>query len=142
VLLNPGNYGWFGETGFRSQIAALARLRAAELAVTVVMAGNTGPSAFYDPLGRTFGRFQGLDTTTDEPAGGVETTYRQGYAHATIRAAQGGTTVYARIGDAGWWLLALGSLLVALIRGRRTLPEKGIPGYTRVPGPGSHEGNG
>nr|MCH9684990.1 hypothetical protein [Deltaproteobacteria bacterium] len=30
VLLNPANYGWFGETTFRAQIRAVARLRSAE----------------------------------------------------------------------------------------------------------------
>src|SRR5204863_43474 len=52
VLLNAGNYGWFGDTGMPAQVLAMAKLRAAELNVTFVVAGNTGPTAIVDPAGR------------------------------------------------------------------------------------------
>lgn len=117
VLLNPGNYGWFGPTGFRSQIAALARLRAAELAVPVVMAGNTGPSAFYDPFGRPYGTFEPLAGGRPEPAGGPETTYRLGYAHARLRWDGRESTPYTTLGDLPWGLLGLLLVLAALLRG-------------------------
>ena len=119
VLLNPGNYGWFGPTSFRSQLAAFARLRAAELDVTVVVAGNTGPSAFYDPDGRPYGVFVGEDRMTPEPAGPVSTTYRPGFAHGALRIVRP-ATVYARLGDLPWYLSALLLVLTGLLRGRRS----------------------
>lgn len=114
VLLNAANYGWFGRTGFRSQIQSVARLRAAELGVTVAMAGNTGPTAFYDPLGRAYGRFTAVADATEAPVGGRETTFRQGWARAPVRLDEGAQTVYTRWGDAPWWALALLLLLLAL----------------------------
>lgn len=119
VLLNPGNYGWFGPTAFRSQLAAHARLRAAELAVTVVVAGNTGPSAFYDPMGRPYGTFVEDGATEGVPAGGLETTYLPGFAHAPLRTASE-TTLYTRLGDLPWYLLAALLALAGLVRGRRS----------------------
>ncbi|MDA1194984.1 MAG: apolipoprotein N-acyltransferase [Planctomycetota bacterium] len=119
VILNPGNYGWFGPTAFRSQLAAMARLRAAELAVTVVVAGNTGPTGFYDPLGRPYGRFQPEDEPADEAAGTVASTYRAGFAHAPLYR-PGAATVYSRLGDLGWAVAGLAFLAVALGCGRRS----------------------
>lgn len=126
VLLNPGNYGWFGPTAFRSQLAAFARLRAVELDVTVVVAGNTGPSGFYDPDGRPYGQFVGEDSGRPEAAGGVGTTYRPGFAHAPLRIVRA-PTVYARLGDLPWYLLALLLVLWALVRGRREIPTDHNP---------------
>ena len=119
MLLNPGNYGWFGPTSFRSQLAAFARLRAAELDVTVVVAGNTGPSGFYDPDGRPYGTFVSEDSPTPEPAGGLETTYRGGFAHAPLRISRP-PTPYTRLGDLPWYLSALVLVLAGLLRGRRS----------------------
>ncbi len=126
VLLNPGNYGWFGPTAFRSQLAAFARLRAAELDVTVVVAGNTGPSAFYDPDGRVYGRFVGERSPEGEPAGTLDTTYRPGFAHAPLRIARA-PTPYARLGDLPWYLLGLGLVLAGLVRGRKALAAGNKP---------------
>ena len=52
VLLNAANYAWYGDTQMPAQVMALGRLRAAELAVAVAIAGNTGPTAILDPAGR------------------------------------------------------------------------------------------
>jgi len=122
VLLNPGNYGWFGPTSFRSQVAAFARLRAAELAVTVVVAGNTGPSGFFDPDGRPYGRFQASDRPESEAAGGLETTYRAGFAHAPLRISRP-QTPYTTLGDLPWYLASAVFVLIALLRGRRRIPS-------------------
>ena len=126
VLLNPGNYGWFGPTAFRSQLAAFARLRAAELDVTVVVAGNTGPSAFYDPDGRVYGRFVGEGELQGGPAGGIPTTYRPGYAYGRLRIVRA-PTPYTRLGDLPWYLFGLGLVLAGLLRGPRRLPVDDNP---------------
>ncbi len=118
VLLNPGNYGWFGPTGFRAQIAAISRLRAAELAVTVVVAGNTGPTAFYDPLGRPYGRFQPADAAEAVPAGPISTTYVPGWAHAPLEI-RDYETRYTAWGDRPWYLLGLVLVLASILGGRR-----------------------
>lgn len=121
VLFNAANYGWFGQTSFRPQICAVAALRAAELGVTVVMAGNTGPSAFFDPVGAAYGRF--VEVALDaqgllDPAGGgrgrpVEalpgsdaTTFRTGYVLDQV-VADDTLTLYAGWGDWPWAALAL-----------------------------------
>ena len=128
VLLNAANYGWFGETGFRSQIQAIARLRAAELGMTVVMAGNTGPSAFFDPLGRTYGTFwtpesAGLRGEAGVPAGGLDTTHRPGWAVGPVHG-DPELTPYARVGDWPWLVCAL---LLAFWAGWRG-PRRGSMG--------------
>jgi len=127
VLLNAANYGWFGETGFRWQVAGLARLRAAELGVTVVMAGNTGPTAFYGPTGETYGRFRDPAEPEDEAAGAISTTYRRGWASARLRV-DAGETPYTRWGDLPWLLPLLGVLLGAWVRRDKGSPPVGVPG--------------
>jgi apolipoprotein N-acyltransferase len=52
VLLNAANYAWYGDTGMPAQVMALGRLRAAELSMALAIAGNTGPTAILDPVGR------------------------------------------------------------------------------------------
>ncbi len=128
VLLNASNYGWFGRTGFRWQVAALAKLRAAELGATVVMAGNTGPSAFYGPLGETYGRFRGLADAEEEPAGPIATTYRRGWATGRLRVDRSGPTPYTRFGDLVWLLAVLGVLAGAWFRASQSSHGVGLPG--------------
>lgn len=130
VLFNAANYGWFGETSFRPQICAVAALRAAELGQTVVMAGNTGPTAFFDPVGAAYGRFvevaltpQGLldpagggrGREVSAPAGSDPTTFRTGYVLDQV-VADDTLTLYAGWGDWPWAALALTFLLGALMR--------------------------
>lgn len=101
VLVNAANYGWFGQTSFRAQIRAIARLRAAELAMGVVMAGNTGPTVFFDPLGTPYGRFHPLDGGPDAPAGTDATTHRAGWV-ADAPWADASVTPYTSWGDLPW----------------------------------------
>jgi apolipoprotein N-acyltransferase len=122
VLLNPSNYGWFGRTTFRAQLRAVARLRAAETATTIVVAGNTGPTLFYDPLGRPYGRFQpvgddGEGTAPGAASAGAEgavtaglerdaLTYRLGFAVAPLLV-DPEPTPYVWWGDLPWFGLGL-----------------------------------
>ncbi|MGE0190807.1 MAG: apolipoprotein N-acyltransferase [Planctomycetota bacterium] len=117
VLLNPANYGWFGQSDFRAQVLALARLRAAETRTTVVMAGNTGPTVFVDPVGRLYGRFyrRGVDPQA-APAGALATTFVEGWATGPL-VADPERTPYVRMGDLVWF--AAGLLLLALGAWRR-----------------------
>ncbi|MEZ6027364.1 MAG: nitrilase-related carbon-nitrogen hydrolase [Planctomycetota bacterium] len=107
VLLNPANYGWFGQSDFRAQVLALARLRAAETRTSIVMAGNTGPTVFVDPVGRLYGRFvtRGGDPQ-GQPAGGVATTFTEGWASGPL-VADPALTPYVRMGDLVWFAAAL-----------------------------------
>jgi apolipoprotein N-acyltransferase len=141
VLLNASNYGWFGPTGFRSQIQAVARIRAAELAVTVVMAGNTGPTAFYDPLGRRYGTFQ--DVAGDRmPAGPVASTFREGFVYGPLRVARGPLTPYAKWGDLPWFLLFALVFAWGLVRPWTRRSERSEPGNGALPVPTPGEGIG
>jgi apolipoprotein N-acyltransferase len=122
VLLNAANYGWFGQTGFRAQILAVASLRAAELGATVVMAGNTGPTAFFDPVGRRYGESFDAEGRPLRPAGAPETTHREGWAAGVLHA-DSEVTPYARWGDFPWLGLGLGLLGLALLRPTRGRPR-------------------
>ena len=130
VLLNAANYGWFGPTGFRDQIQAVARLRAAELGVTVVMAGNTGPTAFFDPLGARYGTFWSPDAAAAPaaaglPAGTPATTHRVGWAVGRVFA-DPTPTPYTNLGDWPWMALGVLLLAVACLRGPRTGSPGGV----------------
>ena len=124
VLLNPANYAWFGPSDFRAQVLAMARLRAAESGTNIVMAGNTGPSLFVDPVGRPYGSFV---AAASERAGAeavlvdatrVETTYRKGYAIAPLRIDRA-VRAYVRWGDLPWAALAAAALGIGALRRRR-----------------------
>jgi apolipoprotein N-acyltransferase len=120
VLLNSANYGWFGTSFLRTQIQAIARLRAAETATTIVMAGNTGPTCFFDPVGGRYGTFHPADDPEkEEPAGALETTHREGWATATLWS-DPTVTPYVRWGDACWAVWGVALLGLALARGRRS----------------------
>jgi apolipoprotein N-acyltransferase len=136
VLLNPGNYGWFGPTDFRHQLQAVTRLRAAELGVTVVVAGNTGPSAFYGPDGRRYGAFRTADGEELE-AGVIPSTFREGWTTGPLQSASS-TPLYVTWGDWPWLVLALGLGIWAL-------PRRRGPGGHPDPepeAPSAHEGSG
>jgi apolipoprotein N-acyltransferase len=124
VLLNAANYGWFGETGFRAQIQALAMLRAAETATTVVMAGNTGPTLFFDPVGRPYGRFLDARDGAVGPPGDDATTHREGFAYGRLWL-DGRRTLYVGWGDHPWHVLGLVLVGFALRGSRRaTAPAR------------------
>lgn len=140
VLLNAGNYGWFGDTGMPAQVLALAKLRATELNVSVAIAGNTGPSAIVDPAGRVRAQVERDGRTQFVP----------GWCQGPLWADPGYVTTYAFVGDVPW--LAGGVALVAwaLVRGRPNGRDKtvtvvsgsseGVGGG--VPGAGGSAANG
>jgi apolipoprotein N-acyltransferase len=127
LLLNPANYAWFGETAFRAQIRAVAALRAAELGMTVVMAGNTGPTALFDGAGRPLGTFEPRTLDADGrwladapredplPAASDEATFRTGFVLAQA-VADDALTPYAWWGDWPWAALALVGVAWGLLR--------------------------
>lgn len=140
VLFNPSNYGWFGPTAFRAQIRAVAALRAAELGQTVVMAGNTGPTVCYSPLGEAYGTFhpQPLDADGNLPEppgappgppgpapgtapGADETTFQSGWILEPLYA-DDAVTLYTSWGDLPWLALGAVLLLGGLVR-RRMGPD-------------------
>ncbi len=118
VLLNPANYGWFGPTEFRAQALSLARLRAAETGTTVVMAGNTGPTAFLDPVGRPYGRFRTSGVDPGRLAGRLDTTYVEGWAEGPL-IADPRIPPYVWIGDLPWFAAAALLAGCGLLRRRR-----------------------
>ena len=97
VLLNAANYGWFGDTDMPAQVTALARLRAVELAVTVAIAGNSGPTSIIDPAGRT----------VCEVEVGGKTQFVTGWCHGPLVCDPGYVTTYALLGDYPWYILAV-----------------------------------
>ncbi|MFO0933396.1 MAG: apolipoprotein N-acyltransferase [Planctomycetota bacterium] len=130
VLLNAGNYGWYGDSTMPAQVLALAKLRAAETAVTVVIAGNTGPSCIVDPSGRL--RTQVLREG--------RTQFVEGWCAGPLYADPGYETLYLRWGNTPWAVAAGGLLLAAFLGRRRVRDEAELPsgpsvGRTAAGGP-------
>jgi len=115
VLLNAANYGWFGRTAFRAQIRAVARLRAAETAATVVVAGNTGPTLFYDPVGRPYGAFDTPEGAWRGDPESDETTFRPGVVRGPLLL-DPEPTPYVAFGDLPWFALGIVVLGFGLLR--------------------------
>ena len=122
VLLNAGNYGWYGDTTMPAQVVALARLRAAETAVTVVIAGNTGPSCIVDPTGRV---------RTQVVRDG-RTQFVEGWCAGPLYADPGYETLYLRWGNTPWAVAAGGLLLAAFLGRRRVRDEAAVPSGSLV----------
>lgn len=121
VLLNAGNYGWFGDTRMPYEVLALARLRAAECAATVVVAGNTGPSAIVDPAGR-------VRTLLDV---GGRRHYVEGVVSGPLYADPDWRTAYVLWGDIPWFcagLVVLGLAVLPRSRRRGKAPSPETPG--------------
>jgi apolipoprotein N-acyltransferase len=116
VLLNAGNYGWYGDSTMPAQVLALAQLRAAETAVTVVIAGNTGPTGIVDPTGRV--RTQVIRDG--------RTQFVEGWCAGTLYADPGYETLYLRWGDTPWGVATGGLLLLAFFRRRRVRDEANV----------------
>jgi apolipoprotein N-acyltransferase len=112
VLVNPANYAWYGDTGMPAQVLALGKLRAAELSVAVIIAGNSGPTAILDPAGRV--------TAQVERDG--KTQFVEGYLAGPLLVDPDYRTLYAIVGDVPW--LGLGALLFGLAL-RRKRPGRG-----------------
>jgi apolipoprotein N-acyltransferase len=95
VLLNVTNDAWFGRTWGPYQHLAISTIRAAENAVPVIRAANTGISAIIDARGTIVERIP-LDT--------------RGVLVADVRT--GGTrTFYTRWGD---WIVTLSAAVITL----------------------------
>jgi apolipoprotein N-acyltransferase len=130
VLVNAANYGWFGDSGMPAQILAIGRLRAAELAVTVVMAGNTGPTAILDPAGRVRSQVSG-------GPGGAKTQYVEGWCAGPLWS-DARATAYAAWGDVPWFL-ASGLVLLWCLRPRPRRPDA-LPAEAAPAPPGPSAG--
>jgi apolipoprotein N-acyltransferase len=102
VLINVTNDAWFGRTWGPYQHLAISAIRAAENAVPVIRAANTGISALIDARGTIVERIP-LDT--------------RGVIVADVRT--GGTrTFYTRWGD---WIVTLSAAVITLFAFRRLL---------------------
>ncbi len=104
LILNLTNDAWFGDTPGPRQHFAQARLRAVEEGLPLVRDANTGISAVVDAHGRI---------TASLPLG-VE-----GVLDADLPVRLEQRTVYARFGDAPFWLLLGLALLLAIAARRR-----------------------
>jgi apolipoprotein N-acyltransferase len=120
VLLNAGNYGWFGDTGMPAQVLAMAKLRAAELNVTFVVAGNTGPTAIVDPAGRV--------RTQVAREGDGKTQFVEGVISGPVWSDDGYTTTYTMVGDWPWGILGAGLFPWVALVGRRRARHRSVTG--------------
>jgi apolipoprotein N-acyltransferase len=105
VLLNPTNGSSYTGTILQTQQIASSRLRALETGRWVVQAAPTGFSAFVTPHGRVLDR-----TSISDQAVSTRTVERRA-----------GDTWYVRIGDKLIVLLALATLLIAMLLARRSV---------------------
>ena len=96
-LLNITDDAWFGFTSGPFQHFAIARVRAVEQGLPLVRDGNNGISAVVDPLGRVVALL-GLDDV--------------GVLDAPLPKALP-STLYARFGDAGFFVLLLIGVIAA-----------------------------
>ena len=102
-LLNLTNDAWYGHTSGPYQHFAISRVRAVEEGLPLVRVANNGISGVVDALGRVTARLPlnavgVLDTSLPAPLP---------------------PTLYARFGDAAYWLLvALSMLVIGFRRGR------------------------
>lgn len=102
LLVNMSNTAWFGRSLAQAQHLQIAQLRALETGRPMLRATNTGMTAVVGPDGRVLAVLEPFTTAVLEAS-------VQGY---------GGLTPYARLGDLGALLLALGCLGAAWV-GRR-----------------------
>jgi len=109
VLLNAANYAWYGDTQMPAQVMALGKLRAAELAVAVAIAGNTGPTAILDPAGRV----------TAQVVAKGRTQFEEGAIAGPLVVDPDHRTLYSRVGDLPFLLAGALLLMVAMLRRRR-----------------------
>ena len=108
VLLNPGNYAWYGDTEMPDQVLALGKLRAAELGMTVVIAGNSGPTCFIDPSG----------ALRDEVRSQGRTRFVEGWCASPLWCDPGYFTPYSRWGDTPFAVASFLLVGVTLLRWR------------------------
>lgn len=102
-LLTVTNDAWFGDTSGPRQHLDMARLRAIETGLPIARSANTGISALIDGKGRMLARI-GL--------------YKEGRIEAALPPALP-RTLYDRWGDALFWAMGAGFLMIAMIRAPR-----------------------
>ncbi len=102
LLVNMTNDAWFGDSAEPWEHLALAQLRAIEHRRYLVRSTNSGVSAIVDPVGRVMSHTK---TFTQE-------TLREKIHW--MRA----STVYEALGNAPWWLAAVGAGFMAFRRRR------------------------
>lgn len=123
LLVNLTNDAWFGDTTQPWIHLALAKLRAIEQRRFFVRSTNSGVSAFIDPVGRVMAR----------------TPVFTEVAIAEDLRWLDSTTLYRILGDAPWWLLAMGSFALAFVRrpnGESRLWRRRVPkGGAAAPAP-------
>jgi apolipoprotein N-acyltransferase len=103
LLVNMTNDAWFGDTTEPWEHLALATFRAIEHRRYLVRSTNSGISAIIDPLGRV------LKHTEAFKAQSLEETVRWMKA----------STVYEKIGDAPWYIVALATCTMAFAKRRK-----------------------
>ncbi len=117
LLINLSNDGWFGDftavpvpsDAGRAQHQLAARWRCIELGLPMVRAVNTGLCSAIDPTGRL------LRMTAIVPP--AAPTRADGALVAAVSLADGGTTLFSRVGNVfGWTAMSGGWLLFAVSR--------------------------
>ena len=112
LLVNITNDAWFGATTEPWEHLALAQLRAVEHRKFLVRSTNSGVSAVVDPVGRLVAH-----TEVRDVQGGSYPSADS--LLATVRwMSDGGSTVYERVGDAPWWIVAALAVAGAFVRRR------------------------
>ena len=107
LLVNITNDAWFGDTTEPWIHLALAKLRAIEHRRFLVRSTNSGISAFVDPLGRVISHTDAFKLQA------------QRQQIAWLRS----STVFEKIGQFPWWIVALLSLGMALVKRKRRSDE-------------------
>jgi apolipoprotein N-acyltransferase len=101
MLVNLTNDAWFGDTSEPWIHLALAQFRAVEHRRYLVRATNTGVSAIIDPTGKIL--VQGA-------------MFREDAVDGVARWVSGPRTAYEVWGNAPWWLLTVGAVVMAIRR--------------------------
>jgi apolipoprotein N-acyltransferase len=110
LLVNITNDAWFGATTEPWEHLALAELRAVEHRKFLIRSTNSGVSAVVDPVGRLLANTQVRDVQ-----GGSYPSADS--LLATVRWMNDGkVTIYERLGDAPWWIIAALALAAAFVR--------------------------
>jgi apolipoprotein N-acyltransferase len=102
LLVNMTNDAWFGDTTEPWEHLALAKFRAIEHRRFLVRSTNSGVSAIIDPVGGI------VEGTLSRP-------FHDEAHDGVVRWLRGGT-VYETLGDGPWYLVALGSVILAFRR--------------------------
>lgn len=103
-ILNVTNDGWYGNSTGPYQHLQIARVRAVEEGLPLVRAANTGISAVVDPYGRITAKLDLQET---------------GVLDSSLPTSLANPTLYARFGDASFFLLIF---VMTLIPAKRALP--------------------